>query len=175
MSAFASQEIDYVIWQNRAFSFYVGARVLYQKKLFGPAAYSAAIAIELLLKATLIYWDQSFIPQDIGHGMAKLERMVKNKAHSANDIVIPEYFYHEKRYLSVSRYPTSSGGLTIPATFLSDLDHIIASLIFLVPFQHNTMLKSALSGKEYSALIALRYKNSEMFQLRKFLGVNLKV
>ena len=65
MGEFADNEIDYVRWQNRACRFYLGARLLHRSEFQAPAAYSAAIAFELLLKATLIYWDQSFDPLDV--------------------------------------------------------------------------------------------------------------
>jgi HEPN domain-containing protein len=174
MSAVAPNELAYVAWQNRAFRFYLGARLLLRNELFAPAAYSATMALELLLKATLVYWDRSFNPLEAGHGMAKLARVVKNKARNAEGLVVPEYFYADQRYLSVSRYPTSGRGVVIPSSFLVDLDHTFVNLIVLVPFQHNTELKRALSGAKYSALTVLRYKNSEMKRLRKSLGVRLK-
>ena len=173
MSAIAPHELAYVAWQNRAFRFYLGARLLHRNELFAPAAYSAAMALELLLKATLSYCDQSFNSLEAGHGMAKLARMVRNKAPNAKGLVVPEYFYAGQRYLSVSRYPTNGKGIVVPASFLADLDHTFASLIFLVRFQHNTELKRALSGAKHSALLALRYKNAEMKQLRSYLGVRL--
>jgi HEPN domain-containing protein len=174
MSAVAPHELAYVVWQNHAFRFYLAARLLHRKELFAPAAYVAAMALELLLKATLSYWDRSFDPLEAGHGMAKLARMVKNKARNAKELDVPEYFYAEQRYLSVSRYPARGKGVLIPVSFLADLDHTFARLVFLVPFQHNTELKRALAGTKNSNLAALRYKNAEMKQLRGFLGVRLK-
>lgn len=71
---------DYIAWQNRATSFYLSARLLYQKKLFAPAAYSSLITIELLLKATLVFHSGgTFDPFSGGHGIAKMARMVKIK------------------------------------------------------------------------------------------------
>lgn len=138
-----------------------------KKKMYAPAAYSAVIAIELLLKGTLIYWDPLFNPQeDGGHGMAKMVRMVKDKAH-ASELSVPRYFYQEQRYLNVSRYPSNDKGVCIPATFLDDLDKAFVDLTFLVPFQHNTELRSALSERSKPKLITLRYKNKQMPRLRK--------
>jgi HEPN domain-containing protein len=166
ISIISPHEVQYVVWQNRALRFYLGARILHRNVLYAPAAYSAAMATELLLKGTLIYWDRSFDPLDAGHSMAKLVRMVKNKARSAKALDVPAYFYKEKRFLNASRYPCDGKGIAIPASFLEDLDKVFADLILLVPFQFNTELKHALSGKNRSALLALRYKNKQMQRLR---------
>ena len=171
MAKFTDNQVDYVRWQNRACRFYLGARLLYRNALHAPAAYSAAMAIELLLKGTLIYWDRSFNPLDGGHGMAKLMRMVQNKARDAKQFAIPEYFYHERRYLMVSRYPSNGKGYVIPSSFREDLDTVFVSLILLVPFQHNTELKRALSGRDTKELMALRYKNQQIRRLRSGLNV----
>jgi HEPN domain-containing protein len=171
MGNFADHEIDYVRWQNRASRFYLGARLLHRNEMHAPAAYCSAISCELLLKATLIYWDRSFNPLNGGHGMAKLTRMVKNKAHNAKQFAMPAYFYHEKRYLTVSRYPTTGKGISIPSSFRDDLDKVFTDLILFVPFQHNTDLKRALSGKDRPSLLALRYKNQQMRRLRQALSV----
>ena len=167
MSKFSEHEVDYVRWQNRAYRFYLGARVLHRNMLYTPAVYSAAMAIELLLKATLIYWDRSFNPLDAGHGMAKLARMVKNKACNANAFAVPEYFHFEQRYLTVSRYPSNGKGFLVPASFLQDLDRVFADLVLLVPFQHNTELKRALFGQDRSGLLCLRRENQQMRRLRQ--------
>jgi HEPN domain-containing protein len=169
MGSFAEYEVDYVRWQNRAFRFFVGARVLAQRELHAPAVYSAAISLELLLKATLIYWDRTFNPLDAGHGMAKLTRMVRNKAKNANHIQVPEYFYFEQRYLTVARYPSSGKGFLVPPSLLEDLDRVFAELVVLVPFQHNTELKRALAGVDRKALLALRKSNGQMRMLRQAL------
>jgi HEPN domain-containing protein len=104
-------EIEYVIWQNRAFRFYLGARLLQRYGLSAPAAYAATQSLELLLKATLVYWDRSFQPTSVGHAIKKLVRSVRNKAPGAKGFDIPQYFFHEQRYHSVSRYPSGSKGL----------------------------------------------------------------
>ncbi len=169
MTTIAKHEQEYVVWQNRAHRFYLGARLLYRNEMYSPAAYSATIALELLLKATLIYWDRSFNPFEAGHGMAKLTRMVKNKARNVSGLAIPIYFYNGQRYLTVSRYPTNGKGIGIPASFVDDLDRVFTDLILLVPFQHNTELKHALSGKSRSALVTLRHKNQQIRRLRNAL------
>ncbi|MGH9551150.1 MAG: HEPN domain-containing protein, partial [Terriglobales bacterium] len=169
----AQHERDYVRWQNRAVRFYLAARLLHGNQLYAPAAYSAAIAIELLLKATLVYCDRSFDPLAAGHGMAKLCRMVRNKMHGAQSFTIPDYFYHEQRYLKTSRYPNGDNGLGIPAEFLVDLDRVFVELLPLVPFQHNTEIKRALRGKDKNMLLALRRRNPYMRRLRATLGVSL--
>ena len=153
MRAIAEHELAYIAWQNRAFRFYVGARVLYGSKLYAPAAYTAAMAIELILKATLVYWDRTFVPAEGGHGVAKLTRMVMNKAGAKPVIEVPTYFYNEQRYLMTTRYPTNGKGLQVPGTFLDDLDQVFADVVLLVPFQHNTELKHSLAGRTRDSLL----------------------
>lgn len=174
MTIIAEHERDYVIWQNRAMRFYLAARLLHYNELHAPAAYSAVIAIEILLKATLVYWDRSFDPLAAGHGMAKLTRMVRNKAKGAGSFSVPAYFHHEQRYLNTSRYPIGDQGLNIPAELLNDLDRIVAQLVLMVPFQHNTELKRALRGKDKKGLKALRRGNAYVRSLRAGLGVSLQ-
>ena len=89
MASITPREVQYVIWQNRATRFYAAARLCYHARLFAPAAYSAAIALELLLKATLYYHDKSFVLKDAGHKFAKLTRMVSNKVPGAKSVEIP--------------------------------------------------------------------------------------
>jgi HEPN domain-containing protein len=173
VNTIAAHEHDYVVWQNRALRFYLAFRVLHRRALYAPAAYCAAMAIELLLKATLIYWDRSFSPLDAGHGMAKLARMVANAAPGADGFSVPRYFYHEQHYLTVSRYPTAGKGLVIPSSFLDDLDSVFADLVLFVPFQHNTELKHALRGEDRSVLNALRSGNRHVRRLRSALAVSL--
>ena len=173
MANVAQYEIDYIAWQNRATRFYLGTRLLYQKKLYAPAAYSAVMTIELLLKATLVFHSSgTFNPSDAGHGIAKMARMVNNKVPS-NQPNIPSYFYHEQRYLSTSRYVTKDRGLTIPNSFLDDLDRVFSDLISLTPFQYNSGLKRAISGKNKTELAIIRTKNLQMRKLRKLLNQRL--
>ena len=170
MNTFADHEYAYVEWQNRATRFYLAARRLYHSDLLTPSAYCAAMSIELLLKATLIYWDRTFVPEDTSHGMAKLARMVGNKVKGAKGFKVPEYFYFEKRFLSVNRYPTNGKGILIPGTLLQDLDAMFAYLVPLVPFQHNTELKGVLRGRSRSSLNMLRRKNVSIKSLRSALA-----
>ena len=170
MNNFADHEYAYVVWQNRATRFYLAARRLYHSDLLAPSAYCAAMSIELLLKATLIYWDKNFVPEDASHGIAKLARMVSNKAKGAKGFKVPEYFYFEKRFLSVSRYPTNGKGILIPGTILQDLDAMFAFLIPLVPFQHNTELKNVLRGRSCTSLDMLRRQNESIKSLRRALA-----
>jgi HEPN domain-containing protein len=171
---FKESEIAYVAWQNRATRFYVGARLLHTNDMFAPAAYCASQSIELLLKATLVFWDKSFHPEAAGHGIAKLVRTVRNKARNAKSLDVPSYFFFEKRFHSVSRYPTASKGLASPASFIEDLDSVFASLVDLVPFQFNTELKRILSGKDKKSLAALRKGNAQFRLMRSKLGIAAK-
>ena len=171
MNSFAPHEYSYVEWQNRATRFYLAARSLYHSDLLSPSAYCATISIELLLKATLIYWDRSFEPQDVSHGMAKLARVVGNKVKGAKGFTVPKYFYFEKRFISSSRYPSNGKGILVPGTLINDLDAIFAFIVPLVPFQHNTELKGVLRGRNRSPLNTLSRNNAEIKALRKALAV----
>ena len=174
VGAVSDHELAYVVWQNRAFRFYLGTRSLHRSKLYAPAAYTAAMAIELILKATLVFWDREFLPTEGGHGVAKLARMVKNKARGNPSFEVPEYFYYEQRYLTTTRYPTNGKGVLLPNSFIDDLDQVFADVLLLVPFQQNTELRSSLSGRTRGSLLHLRRNNRQMRRLRAALGVKLE-
>ncbi len=164
---------DYIIWQNRALDFYIAARLCIRNELYLSAAFAAQQSIETLLKATLLYWDKSFSPESAGHAIKKQVKMLRNKVNQQSDFEIPEYFYHEQRYQSVSRYPKQGRGIGIPATMLDDLDRVFADLIEMVPFQFNSTLTHALTGKHWGKLVALRRSNAQMRRLRKSVGAKL--
>jgi len=163
----------YIVWQNRAFDFYVAARLCARSELFKPAAFMANQAIETMLKATLLYWDKSFVPQDSGHAIKKMLNILRKKVKGQSMFDIPEYFYFEQRYQSVSRYPKSGKVLVIPSTFIEDLDQIFVQLISMVPFQFNSNLVHTLRGKDWKKLVPLRRSNSQIPRLRKLLGARL--
>lgn len=163
------RERHYIIWQNRAFRFYLGSRLLYLNELRSPAAFCAQQALELLVKATLVYWDKSFSPKEAGHGTAGMLRTLKNKVKGADSFQMPMYFFHERRYQSVSRYPSGGKGLGIPAQFLEDLDRTFSELVTLVPFQFNSELIRAVSGRDKAKQRILEQKNEMMSELRQFL------
>lgn len=167
-------EKKYVIWQNKAINFYFGARLLYLNQQYSPAAFCAIQAIESMMKATLIYWDKSFTPEEVNHKVGSMIPTIKNKAKSGKAFSCPTYFYKGKRYQSISRYPSSGKGILVPDTFLDDLDDVICSLIKLVPFQFNTNLKHALSGKDRKNLNILRRNNKKMRELRSFLKISIQ-
>ena len=156
----------YIIWQNRAYRFYVPARCLYRRGHWSAAAYCATQAIELILKATLVYWDRSFKPKDGSHRIARMVRSVRNQVRNAKSFDVPLYFFHRQRYQRTSRYPTGSGGLGVPSSFVSDLDAVFADLVVLVPFQFNSELSHALRGRDKLVLSDLRYRNAQMRRLR---------
>ena len=160
-------EQQYIIWQNRAFSYYVAARLLNVKQIYGPASFCGHQAIEAILKATLIYWDQSFSPNVARHKMAKMINAMKNKVPSGKTVDIPEYFFADQRYLSVSRYPTRGKGVGIPGTFINDLDDAFVKLVTLVPFQFNSKLLHTLQGDDLAYLNILRRANKSMRLLRR--------
>lgn len=163
-------EITYIAWQNSAFRFYLAARLLYLHGQYAPAAFCGIQCIELLLKATLTYWDRSFDQKKAGHSIAGMIRAVRNKARNGRRVTVPEYYYREQRFYSVSRYLTPGKGVLVPSTFLSDLDAMFADLVSLVPFQFNSELLHALTGKSRKDLMVLRRKNLAMPKLRRVLS-----
>ena len=166
----ATFERQYVIWQNRATRFYIAARSLHHAGYHAPAAFCAVQALETLLKATLIYWVRGFSPVDVRHRLAAMCRMLRHRVPAAKGYGIPEYFYHEQRYYSVSRYPAKGKGLGIPASFINDLDAAFVPLVLFVPFQFNTELRRALQGKPRRALLDVRRGNKQLRALRKHLA-----
>lgn len=165
------KEINYIIWQNRAFRFYIGARLLLLNEQYAPAAFCGFQSIESLMKATLIYWDRSFNPVQSRHNMKGMIRAIKNKVKDARDFECPEYLYNDKRFQSVTRYPDKGKGVLIPSYFLKDLDNLFCMLIEMVPFQFNSELIHALKGENKKDLSILRIKNSKIKILRKTLNV----
>lgn len=165
-------EINYVRWQNRAFHFYLASRLLYLNQHVAPAAFCAQQALELMLKATLIYHDKSFQPEIIGHAFNKMLKVLKNKVRNSHDVNIPEYFYYDKRYQTVSRYPSEGKKLLLPENMLDDLDECFYDLLVLVPFQFNTVLVNTLNPRDEKArrkLNTLRRYNRQMRNIRRFL------
>ncbi len=167
-------QVEYVVWQNRAFRFYLAARVLCKARIFAPAAHCANQALELLLKATLIYHDRSFKPQAAGHRVAPMLRAIANKVKPTPSLSLPRYFFEDRRYQSVSRYPQGGRGVLVPASFLPDLDRSFREIIQLVPFQHNTELRRHLTASDRSRRLQLTARNLETRALRRFLGVRAR-
>lgn len=171
---FEQHEYDYVIWQNRAFRFYESARLLYRSEMYSPAAYCAAMCIELVLKATLKYWRPHEDPESHGHGIQKLSNTIRNKVPGASSLHVPRYFFEEQRYLSVSRYPTKSKGIGVPASFVQDLDAVFFGVVRLTPFQHNTELVNALSKPRSKQCRNITLGNSEVRHARGWLKVKIR-
>lgn len=146
---------------------YASARVLYRARIYGSAAFCANQALELLLKATLVYHDRSFRPTAAGHRFAPMLRALRNKARAT--VFVPEYFYRDRNYQSLARYPSGGRGFILPTSFLSDLDRAFRELVQLVPFQHNTTLRSKLSSRNRRDRLQLTWGNTEARKLRSFL------
>lgn len=169
---FKQNEYDYIRWQNRAFHFYLASRLLYFNEHVGPVAFCAQQALELMLKATLVYWDKSFQPEVAGHKFAKMQRILNNKARCPEKVEMPAYFYFDHRYQSVSRYPSGGKGVLMPNTFIDDLDQSFCDLLVLVPFQFNSELVNTLSStsaRHRRKLKTLQRKNKQMREIRKYL------
>jgi HEPN domain-containing protein len=174
---FKQNEYDYISWQNHAFHFYLGSRLLCFNGHIGPATFCAQQAIESMLKATLIYWDKSFEPEAAGHKFAKMLRTLRNKVKGSEEVQISSYFYWDQRYQTRSRYPSKGKGVLMPSTFLDDLDQCFYNLLILVPFQFNSELVNTLSSdsaKHKKKLNTLRRSNKQVRRLRKYLSNWLK-
>ena len=174
MKKISSQEMEYIIWQNRAFSFYLAARRLYHDILFFAAAYCVNACLELILKATLVYWVKSYSPKIDGHDLAKLLRRMAQDVPNGERVVIPIYFFEGKRYQEATRYPMKDvGGTSIPHEWLEDLDEAFVSAIELVEFQWNSRLGSTLykMPSHYASpeLKILRRHNKQVRRLRQFI------
>lgn len=165
----AAREVDYVRWQNRATRFYLAARHLWFKELYSAAAFSGQHAIEVLLKATLVYHDRSFQPEAANHNWPKMIRMLGNKGARGKHLTLPEYFYADGRFQAVSRYPRDRDGLAIPNSFLADLDRGFAELVALVPFQFNAELIHLLEQPSSAHARILSRGNRQMRAIRKSL------
>ena len=61
------------------------------------------MALELVLKATVLFFDRSFVPEDAKHEIPKLLQILGNKGPRGSAIDVPNYFYFEKRYLEGRR------------------------------------------------------------------------
>ena len=163
------QDHDYIIWQNRAFCFYVAARACFHKGFLPPSAFLSQQCIEQLLKATLIWWDSSFEPRSAGHDLRKMSQMIREKVTSQVDFIVPEYLCDGK-YQSRSRYPAPSGqGYGIPDTLISDVDRLFADLVEMVTFQWNSELFRTLRKKKRykNWYVDLELSNVQMERLRK--------
>jgi HEPN domain-containing protein len=165
-----SRERDYIIWQNRAVEFYLAARALHHGAMNRPVCYCAVIAVELLLKATALFFDRSFVPQHSKHNIPKLMRILASKGPTGAVIDVPDYFHFEQRYLEASRYPKDGQGLIVPATFLDDLDRTVAELILLVPFQFNSILVRVMKAGSKGGRDRLRVLARSNRQMRAIRG-----
>lgn len=159
---------DYVIWQNRAVRFYLAARLLALNELWSASAFCAQQALEDLLKATLIFHDKSFVPKRAGHKFTKMLRTLKNKVPNSQSVDVPQYFYYDNRFLSVTRYPAEEKLVGIPSSYLDDLDKTFVDLLVLVDFQFNTELKIILRGGKH--LEVLGKDNKQLARLLDFLS-----
>ena len=161
------QGVQYVIWQNRAVRFYRASRRLVFDRLFGPAAFTAYQALETLVKATLVYWDKTFVPEKAGHRLAGMLRAIENKVPSGRVDVVPRYFFADDLFRVVSRYPSSGLWIAIPPTFLDDLDSAVVGLVELVPFQFNSELSRILRGPRGTLRWIVTHRNTQSRRLQK--------
>ncbi len=159
-----SPEIAYRYWQDRSTTFYLATRILYKNSNTPePSAFCAFQAVENILKGALEYHGIEWQWRE-GHNFDKLTNLLKEKF----EISIPKYF---NNYQDVPRYPESSGGrgsgLSIPATFLPDLDRIIFEIISQIPDQGQTRLKRLLE-KGNADIPELSENNNYIDDLREF-------
>ena len=172
----AERDKTYIIWQNRAFRLYPAARTCWRKKFHTPAVFLSHQIVELLLKATLIYWDYSTDPKTYRHDLEKLLQSIKGNTDipGRENFTIPEYFIkNSHEFQTVSRYPEPNGsGYVIPGTLLSDLDRLFTELVEMVPFQFNSELYRTLRRKEVCDhnYVELKRGNKYIDRLCKHVG-----
>ncbi len=161
------RDVDYIIWQNRAFWFYVPARTCFHKGFHPPAAFLSQQCIEQLMKATLKWLEPSFEPKTVGHNLRKMSQMIREKVPSRNDFTVPEYICN---YQSLPRYPDPfSRGCPVPSTLISDVDCLFADLVEMFSFQFNSELIRTLKQKRTHEnwYFDLKLHNGQMDRLRK--------
>ena len=166
-----TKEKKYAEWQNRAFHFYLAARLLYLNQHIVTAAFCAQQSIELMLKATLLYHDKSFVPEAVNHNFKKMMKILNNKVKNSGRIIIPEYFYYDQQYQSFTRYPSNKEGLFLPDNMLNDLDKCFYDLLILVCCQTGTLLVKTLNPDNErlrKKLNLFRRKNKQIASIRKF-------
>jgi HEPN domain-containing protein len=160
----------YVEWQNRAFHFYIAARLLYFNQHIPAAAFCGQQAIELMLKATLLYHDKSFIPENVKHKFRKMINALKNKMKNSGNVFIPEYFYYDGQYQSFTRYPSNKEGLFLPDNLVDDLDKCFYDLFVLVPCQIDTLLVKTLENPEkIKKMRTLKRKNKQFKNILSYI------
>ena len=110
------KERQYIIWQNRSVRFYVAAKdsCTYTSNSVQRHFVVLIRPLNHWSKGTLVYWDTSFKPEKANHRMEAMLNTVRNKVQDGSTFEIPSYFYTEKRYQSVSRYPSNGKGLGFP-------------------------------------------------------------
>ena len=167
---------NYIKWQNRAFWFYLAARACWHKEFHPPTVFLSHQVVELLLKATLIWWNNLIEPKSFGHDLKSLLQSINENVDipRGREFTIPEYFLNNShKYQTASRYPESSDqGYGIPDTFLPDLDRLFTELVEMVPFQFNSELYRTLNRKEIADnyYVELERNNECMDRLREHVG-----
>ena len=162
----STNQVEYVRWQNRAFRFYVPARVLVltggKDMRFNSAAhFCGQQAIETLLKASVLYFDPSFAPKSARHDWSALLAKLKSYGHSVS---IPSYFHADQRMQTLTRYP--SGMIQQVPEFLQHLDSAFADTLLIVPFQRGTELEEALRLTRKGSFRYLPRRNSRIRDIR---------
>jgi HEPN domain-containing protein len=170
-----------LVWQNRAYRFYIASRSL---TLSGPLITNSPRlflgyqAIESALKSTLVFWDKSFDPISSGHSTNKMLKTYKNKVPKEYRILdsLPDCFTWTERYQSLTRYPRKDMFfLPVISNYLEILDPCFSEIIRSVPnTQWKPELCGTLKGKNIKELNCLRRRNSEMRNLRKHFNIKLR-
>lgn len=164
------KEQDYIDWQNRSLRFYLAARLLFFHDQIGPSLINAQHCLALLLRATLLYWDESFVPESTLLEIAGMIRMVRRQVPGAEAFDVPPYFCTAKLFDSMGQQGGQNPEDMFKNIFLSHLDGVYYKLLTFVPYQQGSNLKKALSGALKKDLTILRRSNAQMKSLRKYLS-----
>lgn len=172
--SFAVNEMNYILWQDRATDFYVAGRSLIQDEIYRPACFCVFQTVETMLKSTLFYWERNFNPRPYGHNIPKLIRTTKNKVKGAHRLYIPAIFYYEQRYQLFTRYPDSQHrGISILRNFLDIFDETFFDILSLTPFQPpHTKLHKILSGRDEKKVCDIIARdNKKASEIKKILEI----
>ena len=162
---------EYIRWQNRAFRFYVAARCCYRKTFYAPASFLCYQSVELLQKATLLWYDPSFNPKRSNHKLKSMEEKIRQQVPGQNCFKLPAYLFN-KLYQETSRYPHPSGkGFSLPENFMCELDAAFTNLIEMVDTGfsnlselHRTLQNPQTFPQNYEEL---QWNNQELERLRR--------
>jgi hypothetical protein len=83
--------VEYIAWQDKSLQFYLAARLLFFHEQYGPALISGHHGLALLMRATLLHWDEHFNPESNILEVAGMVRVIRRQVTGASDFRVPQY------------------------------------------------------------------------------------